>query len=140
MAGCARARDFAVMMLAASATAALLMTADAMAGQRPDVVALAPQDVGFLNRIKWGANAPGADLFAKLGAEAFLEQQLHPPANDRLPQLADRKRHLLQLLAIDARCNDPGGARSGDFTARLEHALSCVSRVHAALMSTAGVI
>ncbi|HSR76012.1 MAG TPA: DUF1800 domain-containing protein [Xanthobacteraceae bacterium] len=88
MAGCARARDFVVMMLAACATAALLMAADATAGQRPDVVALAPLDVGFLNRITWGANASGADLLAKLGAEAFLEQQLHPPANDRLPQAA----------------------------------------------------
>jgi hypothetical protein len=91
MAGCARARDFAVMMLAASATAALLMTADATAGQRPDVVALAPQDVGFLNRITWGANASGADLLAKLGAEAFLQQQLHPPANDRCHKPRRRK-------------------------------------------------
>jgi len=88
MADCARARDFALMTLAASATVIVLTIAIATAGQRPDVVAPAPQDVGLLNRITWGANASGAELFAKLGAEAFLEQQLHPPANDRLPPAA----------------------------------------------------
>jgi uncharacterized protein (DUF1800 family) len=88
MVGCARARHFAVMTLGASTMASLVLASGSIAGQRPDIIALIPQDIGLLNRITWGANASSAQVFANLGADVFLEQQLHPSTSDRLPASA----------------------------------------------------
>jgi hypothetical protein len=47
--------------------------------------ALSAPDLALLNRITWGANASTAQRFLRLGAEAFANEQLHPPAGERLP-------------------------------------------------------
>jgi uncharacterized protein (DUF1800 family) len=51
-------------------------------------IALSPQDLGLLNRVTWGANPSSARALAKSGPDAFLDQQLHPPKSDRLPEHA----------------------------------------------------
>src|SRR6516165_4374663 len=47
--------------------------------------ALSAPDLALLNRITWGANASTAQRFLRLGAEAFISEQLHPPSGERLP-------------------------------------------------------
>ena len=71
-------------------------------------MALSPQDLGLLNRVTWGANPSSAKALAKLGAAAFLDQQLHPPKADRLPDHAQAQIDALSIsktpptkLAID---------------------------------------
>jgi hypothetical protein len=46
---------------------------------KTDVVVLGARDLNLLNRITWGANPSSAQEFAALGADRFLERQLHPP-------------------------------------------------------------
>jgi uncharacterized protein (DUF1800 family) len=46
---------------------------------------LSPGDLALLNRITWGANASTAQRFSRVGAEAFINEQLHPPQGERLP-------------------------------------------------------
>jgi uncharacterized protein (DUF1800 family) len=53
-----------------------------------DAVSISPQDFNLLNRLTWGANWSGARELAKLGADAFIERQLHPTTADLLPPAA----------------------------------------------------
>jgi uncharacterized protein (DUF1800 family) len=53
-----------------------------------DLVVLSPQDFKLLNRITWGVNSSSAHEFARLGADAFIEKQLHPAIADPLPAQA----------------------------------------------------
>jgi hypothetical protein len=46
---------------------------------------LSADDLALLNRITWGANASTAQRFSRLGAEAFINEQLHPQPGERLP-------------------------------------------------------
>jgi uncharacterized protein (DUF1800 family) len=46
---------------------------------------LSAGDVALLNRITWGTNASTAQRFSRLGAEAFINEQLHSPPGERLP-------------------------------------------------------
>jgi uncharacterized protein (DUF1800 family) len=46
---------------------------------------LSAADLALVNRITWGANPSTVQRFSRLGAEAFLNEQLHPPPGDRLP-------------------------------------------------------
>jgi uncharacterized protein (DUF1800 family) len=46
---------------------------------------LSAGDLALLNRVTWGANASTAHLLSRLGMEAFLNEQLHPPSGGRLP-------------------------------------------------------
>jgi uncharacterized protein (DUF1800 family) len=48
-------------------------------------LSLSPDDLALLNRLTWGANASTARRFSAIGAEAFINEQLHPPRGDRLP-------------------------------------------------------
>ena len=57
------------------------------APRKNDVVTLTPQDFNLLNRVTWGVNSSSAQEFANLGADAFIQKQLHP-AMDRLPPQA----------------------------------------------------
>jgi uncharacterized protein (DUF1800 family) len=50
--------------------------------RKSDVVVLSAHDLNLLNRITWGANPSSAQEFAALGADKFLDRQLHPPAVD----------------------------------------------------------
>jgi uncharacterized protein (DUF1800 family) len=45
-----------------------------------------PRDLALLDRLTWGGNTRAAQAIAAQGPEAFLEGQLHPPADDGLPQ------------------------------------------------------
>jgi uncharacterized protein (DUF1800 family) len=63
---------------------ALTLAAPALAAPRPS----SPSDIALLNRIAWGANASSAADLASLGAERWLQRQLHPPTSDRLPAAA----------------------------------------------------
>jgi uncharacterized protein (DUF1800 family) len=83
------------------------------AAPEPDVIAkadvtLAPEDLGLLERITFGANASSARELARSGAKAFLEQQLHPPRGDRLPAHAQAQidaMTLSQTAATDLAIN-----------------------------------
>jgi uncharacterized protein (DUF1800 family) len=46
---------------------------------------LSPHDLALLNRVTWGADAAGAAAIERLGAERWLQKQLHPSPDDRLP-------------------------------------------------------
>jgi uncharacterized protein (DUF1800 family) len=48
-------------------------------------LALSAPDLALLNRMTWGANASTAQRFSRLGPEAFVREQLHPPPGERLP-------------------------------------------------------
>ena len=50
------------------------------------IVSLRALDLYFLNRITWGANPTSAREFMVMGSEKFLDRQLHPSADDRLPK------------------------------------------------------
>ncbi len=42
-------------------------------------------DLALLDRLTWGINASSAEHLHALGAERWLQEQLHPPANTALP-------------------------------------------------------
>ena len=46
---------------------------------------LSAHDTALINRITWGANASSAAEFKRLGARKWLDAQLHPTADDGLP-------------------------------------------------------
>ena len=48
-------------------------------------VALAPADLALVNRVAWGASASAVTEFNRLGRAAWLQSQLHPSAETRLP-------------------------------------------------------
>jgi uncharacterized protein (DUF1800 family) len=50
--------------------------------------ALAPTDLGFVNRLSWGASAATAAGFERSGRAAWLQAQLHPAGPGRLPEEA----------------------------------------------------
>ncbi|HEY6255459.1 MAG TPA: DUF1800 domain-containing protein [Xanthobacteraceae bacterium] len=53
--------------------------------RKADAVTLSARDLNLLNRITWGANLSSAQEFASLGADKFLDRQLHPPPVTKLP-------------------------------------------------------
>jgi len=55
-----------------------------------------PGDVALLNRVSWGASTSSAQMLAAEGASKFLQDQLHPTADDGLPRNA-----VLQIAAMD---------------------------------------
>ena len=44
-----------------------------------------PQDIAILNRVSWGANTAGAQAVEAQGIAHYLDEQLHPTADDHLP-------------------------------------------------------
>ena len=48
--------------------------------------ALSAHDLKLLNRVSWGASVSSAAQMSSLGSRAWLERQLHPHPDDRLPQ------------------------------------------------------
>jgi uncharacterized protein (DUF1800 family) len=65
----------------------VLLTSPAAGAERIPSVTLAPQELKLINRITWGANPSTASEFRTLGAEKFLNDQLHP-RSDSLPAAA----------------------------------------------------
>jgi uncharacterized protein (DUF1800 family) len=53
--------------------------------RKSEVVALSAHDLNLLNRITWGASASSAQEFATVGADKFLDRQLHPAGDGSLP-------------------------------------------------------
>jgi uncharacterized protein (DUF1800 family) len=88
MADGAHIRRPTIALLATSALLVGMLASIASAGQGPRIVALSGQELALLNRLTWGANSTSAAGFAQLGANGFIEQQLHPPAESQLPQAA----------------------------------------------------
>ena len=71
----------------AVAVAALGLAGGARAGDTVQLN-LSPADLALLNRVTWGATAAGAAELQSLGADRWLDRQLHPPGGDRLPPRA----------------------------------------------------
>src|SRR5215831_9198098 len=61
---------------------------------------LSPADLAFIDRVTWGANESTAAEFLALGRDRWLERQLHPGPQDRLPAAA---RAIINALPIAAR-------------------------------------
>jgi hypothetical protein len=53
--------------------------------RKADVVVLSARDLNLLNRLTWGVNPSIAQEYASLGADKFLDRQLHPPPVSKLP-------------------------------------------------------
>jgi uncharacterized protein (DUF1800 family) len=68
----------------------VLLTSSVRGVERAPLVALAPQELKLVNRITWGANPSTANEFRILGAERFLNDQLHP-RSDSLPAAAQEQ-------------------------------------------------
>jgi uncharacterized protein (DUF1800 family) len=47
-----------------------------------------PVDIAVLNRVSWGAETADAQLLKREGLKIWLDRQLHPPADDGLPDTA----------------------------------------------------
>jgi uncharacterized protein (DUF1800 family) len=68
----------------------VLLTSSAMAAERIPPVALTPQELTLVNRITWGASSSTAMEFKTLGAERFLNDQLHSHS-DGMPVAAQEQ-------------------------------------------------
>jgi hypothetical protein len=42
-------------------------------------------DLAMVNRLTWGATSAEVQRMRAMGAEAWLQAELHPPASERLP-------------------------------------------------------
>ena len=49
---------------------------------------LGPADLKLIDRVTWGVNGTSSTEFASLGRESWLDRQLHPSPNGRLPSAA----------------------------------------------------
>ena len=74
-----RLRPLSWMVLASA------LAAPGLASAADPAPALTAHDWALLNRITWGASASSAADMAALGPRRWLERQLHPSPNDRLP-------------------------------------------------------
>jgi uncharacterized protein (DUF1800 family) len=50
-----------------------------------------PRDLALVDTITWGANQSTMTAFLSLGREKWLQSQLHPPAEERLPKAAQQQ-------------------------------------------------
>jgi len=71
--------------LPAATVVALAVITPATAGD------IAPRDLVLLDRLTWGASPSNVAHFESLGAERWLQEQLHPPAGDDLPDAARKQ-------------------------------------------------
>ena len=70
--------------------ATALTTGPSLAAADPSP-ALSAHDWALLNRVTWGANASNAAEMTALGPRLWLERQLHPSPQDRLPPDVQRQ-------------------------------------------------
>ena len=85
--------------MAWAALACALLTAPAARAVEPSAV-LSQSDLALLNRITWGADATDAAAMAGMGADRWLDQQLHSKANDPLPPDAQAQIDALPISHI----------------------------------------
>ncbi len=74
---------------------AIALFTGALAGGavRPALAVRQPQhDLALVDAITWGANQSSMSAFRSLGRDHWVQSQLHPPAQDRLPAAAPRTR------------------------------------------------
>jgi uncharacterized protein (DUF1800 family) len=62
----------------------ILLASSAMPAERISLPTLSPQELALINRITWGANPSTAIQFKTLGAERFINDQLHPHSDGLL--------------------------------------------------------
>ena len=53
-----------------------------------DAAELAPRDIAMLDRLTWGVSASSVAHLQQVGAERWLQEQLHPAASPALPEAA----------------------------------------------------
>jgi uncharacterized protein (DUF1800 family) len=89
---CTRIPHLVTRVLLVASAISLATSTPGTAAPEPEItspampeIALSAQDLGLLNRITWGANPSSARSLARVGAGAFIDQQLHPAKTDRLP-------------------------------------------------------
>ncbi len=97
-------RTLLTMMSAATATLPFAMA-------RRTKAAAAPQDLALVDALTWGVNPSTMAEFLSLGREQWLQAQLHPPAEPRLPQDVQQQ---VDALAVTRR---PVLALAADFAA-----------------------
>jgi uncharacterized protein (DUF1800 family) len=87
---------FRILLLTTSLLCASAVTAPALAPlgaaqaapaepRKPDVVVLGARDLNLLNRVTCGVSPATAQELASLGADKYLDRQLHPPPISKLP-------------------------------------------------------
>jgi uncharacterized protein (DUF1800 family) len=65
--------------------------------RKSNLVVLGARDLNLLNRITWGASPSSAQEFAVLGADKFLDRQLHPVGEGPLPRDAQAQIDALSI-------------------------------------------
>jgi len=65
-------------------------------------ISFSAEDLALLNRITWGANASSARQLARAGANAFIDQQLHPSPGERLPAHAQTQIDAMRISQVPA--------------------------------------
>jgi uncharacterized protein (DUF1800 family) len=108
-------------------TIALLMAGVSVcaASAAPSPSALSPHDLALLNRISWGASQSSAAEMARLGPKRWLQEQLHPSSDDRLPPAAQAEIDALPIshtdmahLAVDMQAQQQAANKIEDPTAK----------------------
>jgi len=62
-----------------------LAIGDVLAAPASAAPAPTPMELALVNRVTWGVNADSAAAIARMGADRWLERQLHPSTDDHLP-------------------------------------------------------
>ena len=68
--------------------AALILLNGTLYGAAAQAADLSAHDMALLDRLTWGINASSAAHFQAVGAEHWIQEQLHPPAGSVLPASA----------------------------------------------------
>jgi uncharacterized protein (DUF1800 family) len=83
-----RARPGITILIIGAVAAVLSLSAAEPAFPAP---APAPRDIALVDAITWGANQSTMTAFLSLGKEKWLQSQLHPGPEDRLPPVAQQQ-------------------------------------------------
>ena len=87
----------AASLLLAWPIAAAAASAPSSEARKLEAVTLNAHDLDLLNRITWGASPSSAQEFSSLGADKFLDRQLHPSADAQLPREAQAQIDALSI-------------------------------------------
>lgn len=74
------------------------LTAAPSGAAEPASAQLSARDLALINAVTWGANPSSVEAFTALGAQRWLQLQLHPPADTHLPVAAQAQIDALPLL------------------------------------------
>jgi uncharacterized protein DUF1800 len=76
---------------ASLARAALVLAAEILSVAGSDASELNPRDMVLLDRLTWGINPSSAAHLQAVGAERWLQEQLHPAPGTALPDAARKQ-------------------------------------------------